>query len=323
MDPVPVPPHVFVLDATRLRYGQFQRERQSYRFRSYREAALPRDAFHSGPLGGPLRDPAAFLERVGALVQGLPGKLHDASLVLPDAWLRVAFTEISDIPKTAEQRDEVLRWKLRRLVPFRVDELRVSAVEVTPLPVQEEPRRLLLGFGVEALLAQVEDAFTAKGIRLGQISNVSLSLLPALLPERVTGSRGAVDSGGFTGLVLAEPEGYTLVFARGTEPVLHRYKPFTGDLPEAARSGSVVRDLRLTRNFLDEHFPGSALARVLLVSPPELEPVWLDRLEQGFGQPAFALDARHLPPVRSDEGKAPPWRDLAPMLGATRQEVAA
>lgn len=314
---MPVPPHVFVLEAERLRYGQLVRDRQSYRFRSYREASLPRDPFHAGPLGGPLRDPAAFQAVVGALVQGLPGGakgIKDASLVIPDAWLRVAFTEIGDLPRTAEQRDEVLRWKLRRLVPFRVDELRVGAVEVAPLPVQEEPRRLLLGFAVEQLLAQLEEAFARQGVRLGQISNVSLSLLPALLPDR---------PGSFTGLVLAEPEGYTLVFSRGADPVLHRYKPFTGDLPEAARSSFVVRDLKLTRNFLDEHFPGSSFGRVLLVSPPELEPVWLDRLEEGFGQSASPLDGRHLPPVRSEESQAPPWRDLAPMLGAIRQEVAA
>lgn len=314
---MPVPPHVFVLDAGRLRFGQLVRDRQTYRFRSYREAALPRDSFHAGPLGGPLRDPAAFQALLGSLVQSLPGgakAVKDASLVVPDAWLRVAFTEIGELPRTAEQRDEVLRWKLRRLVPFRVEELRVGAVEVASLPVQEEPRRLLLGFAVEQLLAQVEEAFARQGIRLGQISNVSLSLLPALLPDR---------PGTFTGLVLADPDGYTLVFARDGAPVLHRYKPFTGDMPEAARSGFVVRDLKLTRNFLDEHFPGSSFGRVLLVSPPELEPVWLDRLEEGFGQSAAPLDGRHLPPVRSEEAQAPPWRDLAPMLGAARQEVAA
>ena len=52
---------------------------------------------------------------------------------------------------------------LKRLVPFRVDELRIGAQEVEPLPNQpaEEPERLLLGFAVDQLLTQVEDAFAA------------------------------------------------------------------------------------------------------------------------------------------------------------------
>jgi hypothetical protein len=312
--PIPAPPHVFALDGARLRYGQFLRDRQGFRCRSLRQAALPRDAFHSGLLGGPLRDSAAFQGTVGGLLKSIPGGVRDASLVIPDAWLRVAFTESGELPRTAEQRDEVLRWKLRRLVPFRVDELRVSAAEVPPLPRQEEPRRLLLGFAVEQLLAQVEDGFAAHGVRLGQISNTSLSLLSALASSR---------SDDLTALALVDEGGYSLVFVRGGAPVLHRYKAFSGGGgADGARTGFVVRDLKLTRNFLDEHLPGLPLARVLLAAPPEHEPVWMDLLAEGLGEPAAPLDGRHLPPLRSEEGAVPTWRELAPMLGAARQEVA-
>jgi hypothetical protein len=312
-DPVPAPPHVFGLDARSLRYGQFVRDRQGFRLRGWREAALPADAFHSGLMGGPLRDPAAFESLVGGLVRGIPGGLKEASLVLPDAWLRVTYSEITDVPRQAQARDEVLRWKLRRLVPFRVDELRVSAVEVEPLPVQEEPRRLLLGFGVEQLLAQIEDAFAAHHVRLGRITNSSLALLSAVeIPA----------SGGFAAVVQVETEGYTLIFARNGEPVLHRYKPFTGGMPDAAHSGYVTRDLKLTRNFLDEHFAGAPLGPVLLLAPPDSEPMWLDRLQEGLGSSVAPIDGRHLPSLRSEDAVAPTWRELAPMLGAVRQEVA-
>jgi hypothetical protein len=311
---VPAPPHVFLLEEGLLRYAQLTRERQGLRLRSYLEADLPRDTFLAGLLGGPLRDPAGFGARVAALVRAIPGGVREASLVVPDAWLRVTFAESSELPRTGAARDEVLRWKLRRLVPFRVDELRIGASEVAPLPRQEEPRRLLMGFAIELLLAQLEDAFTAAGVHLGQVSNVSLSLLAALEPEGY---------GDFTVLASVDTEGYTLVFARHGEPVLHRYKGFTGALPESARGAFVERDLKLTRNFLDEHYAGPRLAAVLLEAPPELEPLWLDRLGQGLGEEAAAIGTRHLPPVRTEDGAAlPPWRVLAPMIGAARREVA-
>jgi len=313
LDPIPAPPHVFSLDAERLRYGQFARDRHGYRLRAFRERPLPRDPFQHGPLGGPPRDPAAFRELVAELVKGVPGGVREASLVLPDTWLRITFTETGELPSSAEALDDVLRWKLKRLVPFRVDELRISATEVSPVPGQEEPRRLLLGFAVEQLLAQVEEAFAAAGVRLGQVSNASLALLAAVEPA---------SPGAFSALVLVGDDGYTLIFARGGEPVLHRYKGFTGNLPEASRASFVGRDLRLTRNFLDEHFPGAAIASVLLLAPPELEPAWLDRLEEGLGAPAAPVDGRHLPPLRAEEPAVPTWRSLAPMLGAARQEVA-
>jgi len=311
--PIPSPPHVFSLDEERLRYGHLARDRHGFRLRAYRETELPRDPFQHGPLGGPLRDPAAFRDLVAGMVKAIPGGVREASLVLPDAWLRVTFTESGDLPKEPAALDEVLRWKLRRLVPFRVDELRVDAAEVSPVPGQEEPRRLLLGFAIEQLLAQIEEAFAAVGVRIGKISCSSLSLLSALQPA---------PGGAFSALVLVGDEGYTLIFSRGGEPVLHRYKGFTGNLPDAARAGFVGRDLKLTRNFLDEHFPGATLGSVLLLSPPELEPAWLDRLEEGLGRPAAPVDGRHLPPLRAEEPGVPPWRSLAPMLGAARQEVA-
>ncbi|HWN40975.1 MAG TPA: hypothetical protein VNW71_02075 [Thermoanaerobaculia bacterium] len=321
-DPVPAPPHAFSLDGHRLRYGQFVRDRQGFRLRNFRQAAVPPDSFHSGLLGGPLRDPAAFTAFVGGLVQGAGAGIRDASLVVPDAWLRVSFSEITDVPRQAEARDEVLRWKLRRLVPFRVDELRVSAAEVEPLPVQEEPRRLLLGFGVEQLLAQVEDAFAAHHVRIGRITSSSLALLSAVeIPA------GSSAGGGFSAVVQVEPEGYTLIFARGGEPVLHRYKPFTGGMPQGPQVAFVTRDLKLTRNFLHEHFPGSTLDPVLLLAPPEEEQNWMERLREGLGEGTapisiIPIDGRTLPSLRSEDPVAPPWREIAPMLGAVRQEVA-
>jgi hypothetical protein len=313
LSPVAVPPHVFALSRGALSYGSFARDRQGVRVRLFRRLALPRDAFQNGPLGGPPRDAAAFRTLVVDFLKALPVNVHEASLVVPDAWLRVTFAESGELPKTAAALDEVLRWKLRRQVPFRIDDLRIGAAEVAPIPGQEEPRRLLIGFAVESLLAQVEDAFAAGGVRLGQISNASLSLLPALQNASAIG---------FTASVLVEDEGYTLVFARAGEPVLHRYKGLTSGLPEEAQPGFIVRDLRLTRNFLDEHFPGASFRQVFLLAPPDAEPAWVDRLHAGLGQAALPLDGRYLPALRADEPNLPPWWELAPMLGAAAREVA-
>jgi hypothetical protein len=37
--------------------------------------------------------------------------------------------------------------------------------------------------------------------------------------------------------------------------------------------------------------------------------------------PARPLDGRHLPPLQIEEAAAP-WREMAPLLGAARREVA-
>ena len=314
LSPQPAPPHVFVLDAKELAYGLCRREQGRFVLATHEVVQLPPDLFQAGLLGGPARDETALANAIGALLGRLPSVPQRASLVLPDAWLRLAFTESGDLPKEAAARDQVLRWQLKRVVPFRVDELRVRAVEVSPLVEQEQPKRLLLGFGLEELLAQLEAQFAAAGVRIGQVQSVSLALLSALADEP------AEDR--LIGLALVGEGGYTLLFARGGEPVLHRYKGAEHELPFEAQQRLVERDLKLTRTFLDENLPETPLSRTLVLTDDlVLEEVWGEWLETGLGVPAEALVASHLAPLGLATATSG-WRRIAPVLGASRQEVA-
>lgn len=314
---VAAPTHAFALRPDRLAFAGFGREGGGFALREQHFEELPPESFQPGLLGGPLREPAAFGAAVERLVGRIGAPVKEASLTVPDAWLRVAFAESSELPARAGERAEVLRWKLKRLVPFRVEELRIDAAEVPPLPGQQEPLRLLLGFAIEPLLAQLEAAFSAAGVRLGRITGESLALLAAVdLPE-------AASDDALTALALVDEGGYALLFARGGWPLLHRYKAAGG----AAAGGSqpfdgrlVTRDLALTRNFLDEQVPGARIARVVLAAPPAVEPAWRGWLDDGLGVAAEPLGPEHLPPL-SVAGPAPAWRELAPLLGAVREEV--
>lgn len=311
IDPRPAPPHAFTLDGQRLTYAAIQRQGGGYRLERRVAAELPAGCFQSGLLGGPLRDPEVLGHALRQVLAEVEGPVAEASLVLPDAWLRVAFSEVAELPRDAAARDQVLRWKLKRLVPFRVEELRVEGVEVPPLNQQQEPRRLMLGFALESLLDQVESQFQAAGVRLGRIVNASLSLLAAL------------DASGdeLYALALIEPPGYALVFARGGRPLLHRYKASSSTAMDPAAARLVTRDLKLTRSFLEESFPAARLAGSLLAAPPELEGLWQDWLEEGLGAPVEALQGRHLPALEQTADAVLPWFEVAPLLGAVHQEV--
>jgi len=311
-----VPPHVFGCSATGLTFTAFERQGEGLVLREHRILELAADTFQHGLLGGPPREPRLFEEQIGNFVESLETTVHEASIVLPDGWLRTAFAEISDLPSDTKGRDEVLRWKLKRLVPFRVDELRVRAAEVTPLATQDEPRRLLLGFGLEILFNHLEQAFDGAGVRLGRIANTGLSALGALAP-----AVRAAGGGALTALTMASPEGYIFVVSRDDEPVLHRFKVFARELPEAARAASVIRDLRLTETFLIEQFPDERIARSLLATSETVAPVWAHWIEDGLEGPVELLGAEHVVPLRSAQDGLPPRHELLPLVGAACQEV--
>lgn len=306
-----VPPHVFLVRPGRLEYARIERGRGGYSLTAYTSVELPAETFADGLLGGPVKDPAALRERLRQVLSSLSWSVKQASLVLPDAWFRLAFAEGGDLPKNGSARQEVLRWKLKRLVPFRVEELRVSGYETAPL-VEGAGQRLLLGFALEILLSQLESAFEATGIEIGQVASTSLCALAAL-NEPLAGAE-------LIGLALAAEDGYTLLFGRRGEPFLHRHKPAPENLTGPAREATVRRDLKLTRSFLDEQLDGVENARILLVAPRDLEAGWLEWIRQSFGANVTPLAARDLLPLANTEALV--LQDLMPLLGAVAREVA-
>lgn len=311
LEPVPAPPHVFALEPGRLRYGRFARHGAAvFGFEEQRSAELSGNLFSSGALAGALREPAELESAVGELLEGLSSPVEHASLVLPDAWLRLAFVETGDLPRGLDARDDVLRWKLKRILPVRVEDLRLDAVPALPLPAQQEPRRWLVGFALESLLGSLEAAFAAHGIWIGRVTNESLAVLPAVA--------GQIEGEATWCLVTVHRGGYTLLFARGDQPILHRFRSLDPALSREQHEELVVRDLRLTRAYFQEQLPEVPLAGVLLVSRDEEKERWLGWLTAELGEPAQAVGLRHLP-ITATHPLA--WREIAPLLGAAAQEI--
>ncbi len=311
--PIAPPPFAFACSPSRLAFAAFEREGERLVLAEFHAEELPAETFQQGLLGGPPREARAFEDRVRAFVSGLATPVREASLVLPDAWLRTAFAEVDQVAGNGQSRDDMLRWKLKRLVPFRVDELRVRAVEVEPVPGQSEAHRLLLGFGIETLFGQLEAAFGAAGVHLGRISNRGLAACGGLL--------GMKPGSGLEGLVLVTEEGYTLVFTLHGEPVLHRFKNLSDDLPLEVHGAAVRRDLRLTRTFLEDRFPGEEMAPVLLAASEGEAPSWAVWLEEGLERPVELLGPDHVVPLDA-RGGLPPWPELLPLAGVACEEIA-
>lgn len=323
-----VPTHVFMIESGRLLYGRFTGEEPPLTLMEYHERPLPPGLWPDGPLGGPARDPAALAEVVKELVGAASTRPAEASLVVPDSWLRLAFTELNDLPRAGEERDAVLRWKLKGLTPFRVDELRVEAAPMT-LPgaaktkakakadadteadddtQDAEAQRVLIGFGVDRLLSQLEEVFAGAGVRVGQLVNSGLAL----------GSlAGALDRDGtLTALVYVRPEGYGLAFQHRDALLFHRVKLRGGDTDIL---GQVHRDLMLTRSYLEENFPALELDALLLLAPESERFRWMQWLGDGFEREPVALGPEDLP-VAVRDAAPENWLDAAPMLGAALGE---
>jgi len=311
LEPVPMPPHVFAVDGARLRYGHFVEGEQSWSMSAYREIELSEEAFVPGPLGGSLRDPEWFRAPLTELLGTLESPVIDASLVLPDSWLRLAVVEAEKLPRGGKAREEILRWKLQQIIPFRVEDLRLREIELAQLRSRQGAKRVLVGFGLDQPLSQLEELFAEQGIRIGNLVNQSLGALSA-----VGHNLGNVELGA---VVLLTDEGYSLSFTYRGEPLLHRHRPLAGQSIDELPAAMVTRDLNLTRVFLEDLLGDVALERVLLAGPPETLEPWSGWLEESFGFPPLALEAQHL--SLSGDLSGTLMHELTPVLGAGVQRI--
>lgn len=311
MDPVPGPPNAFAVDGKRLRFAHFSRHETGFDLVEYRQVDLEPELFATGPLGGPLHDPVRFRSALEQLQGATQVSVDQASLVLPDSWLRMAIADSEELPKSTQSRDEVLRWKLQRIVPFRVEELRIRGVDSVNGYQGSEARRVVLGFGLETLLRQLEGVFDDFGIHVGSIANESLCLL--------SGVEEALRDVELSVVALVSAGGYSLSFIFRGEPILHRFKALPQMAGDEPPHQMIDRDLHLTRVYLADQIGEVTLGRVLLICPPELEKQWQDWLGNTFELPVHSVGPENLVLDLADNGV--PIHELVTLFGAARQEI--
>ena len=315
--PRPAPPHVFAIDDEAVRYAcvdTSQRLREGVRPAIDRaiEVELPHQCFLEGPLGGPAREPQLLRDTIAAVVERARAadisaeteqERLPASLVLPDRWLRAVLTEDQVLPRSGTERQEALEWKLRSLVPFRVDELRVRAVPVDA--VADYKAQIILGFAIDLLLSQLESAFDAAGVNIGRINNESLSLANLVVPE--------IERDDVSLVALVRPQDYTLLLLYGTSPILYRHKAISPGVDHEVLGGLVRRELALTRGFLEQRASQTVINRAFVSATGEQSALWAEWMRDSLGCDAATL-------VEGAGRDVEPWQ-LAPMVGTACEEV--
>ena len=305
LDPVRVPPYVFSVGERTLSYLSLTDDGELYCQESS-DVMLGEDCFQAGPLGGRLGDVEGFTRELDGLLGKLNQRPGEASLVVPDNWMRLTFVEVDEWPRGRSEQQEVLRFKLGRIVPFRVAELRIGCQRVPAIKGGSD-FRFLVGFGIEAAFEQLEEIFADRGIRIGDLSNASLSLLQALRRGLAPAPLGAV--------VSVDEDRYSVMVTRHGAPIMYRSKAHRSSESLAP----VERELRLTKSFLQERVEPGIVSDLVLAASEAREAPWQSLLEEVFEIPVASL-SREWPTI-------PGLSDLsthsaAPLLGAALREVA-
>lgn len=190
-----------------------------------------------------------------AKLKGAAEGTGTAAVVVPTGWLRSFLIDVDQPPRREDELFDVVRWRLKKLLPIPPTELRLSVIRV---PESDGQQRLLVMTGIERAMSSIEECYSAIGVEVGLITTRLFALVPRLAGATLP-----------TLVVQHEDRFLSLLLLVGGVPRLLRTKP----LPLSVDDGeTAVREATLTLGFIRESVGVGGDIEVILNSErPEMD----------------------------------------------------
>ena len=162
----PAPDHLFEMTETSLAFASPRAPSQQ------RMDILVERALTASPAAPNLLKPQLYRD---ALARAVPTLRRPATaLVIPDYAVRMAILDFEEFPPSEEERLALLRFRLKKTVPFHIEEAKLSYA----VQVQQAERFEVLAVAIaRPILEEYESVFTSAGFRLGLVTPSCLATL--------------------------------------------------------------------------------------------------------------------------------------------------
>lgn len=157
----------------------------------YSVELLPAGAIVPSAVEANIVNSAAVKTAFSSACDRLHAKEEDVALILPDPVIRVFVQHFEEFPRAAEEAVPILRWKLKKSVPFEADETLISYMRQAP---REAGVDVLTALARLRIIREYESLAEGAGLRPGVVLSSSLAVIALLddakptLLARVSGS---------------------------------------------------------------------------------------------------------------------------------------
>jgi type IV pilus assembly protein PilM len=199
---------------------------------SYAVEPVGEGAIVASPVEPNIVKPDAVRSALRRVLSRVPSRGQDIALLIPDPVVRVFILPFESFPRRADEALPLLRWRLKKSVPFDVDETVVSWMRQTG---REGNLEILTAVARSRIVREYEEIVETLGAKVGVVLSSTLSTLP-LLEDR-----------GATLLVRMAGRTLTTVIVQGGNLCVYR----STEMPAEA-------NLLDPQAMLDEIFPATA-----------------------------------------------------------------
>jgi type IV pilus assembly protein PilM len=244
--------------------------------------------------------PLLYREALGRLGSATAGRRPAAAIVIPDYAVRMAMLDFESLPASEQERASLVRFRLRKTVPFPIEEAKLAYTVQWEAPGRVE---LLAVAIAQPILQEYEAIFVESGYRVGMV-------VPSVIAALQFCDAGPA---GIT--LLVKIAGVTLslvLMEQGRVRLVRCVDLSEEEFGERGREGKrILPMLQQTLAFAEDQL-GQPVSRAIFCGFGKDSDVLGAQMEKEFGVPSM--------PVRSRFG--PALADTAGLLGLLEQYAA-
>jgi len=274
---------------------------------AYGSERLPAGAVTPALNAANIHDAGAVTAALRSAFEKLGTRPRRIALVIPDTAAKVSLLRFEKVPAAADL-EQLIRWQMRKAVPFKPEEAQLSWVPAAP--VTGGGREYLVTLGRRDIIESYMKVCADAGASAGVVDLASLNLINAAL--------GAGDAAGDWLVVHVAPDYATLGIVRNNDVIFFR----TRQLESEADLADLVHQ---TAMYHEDPLGGARFAHVVLSGTSARIHDGGERfrrsLEERIGARVEPLDFRATTPMRDRITVGPDLLDaLAPALGVVLRE---
>src|ERR1039457_1561721 len=206
--------------------------------------AIPDGALVPGLLQANVNAREALVAALRDALSAVAGRSRDVCLVIPDATTRVMLLDFDTLPAKPEEADAVVRFRLKKSLPFEVEQSAVSFDRQGTA----DPVRLVAAVTPRNILEEYESVVREAGYNPG-----------AVLPSMIA-ALGVVDASRPTMVIKVEPGTTTFAIVDQNQLLLYRALENGGT---AVTGDSLVDDVNTSLVYFEDRH-GISVDRVLV-----------------------------------------------------------
>jgi type IV pilus assembly protein PilM len=249
----------------------------------------------------------AAVQRVLRAVDVSRGRV---AVVIPDGAAKVTVVRFEKPPAKAEDLAQLVRWQVRKSVPFPIEQ---SQVSWTPGVTDASGTDYVVTVARQDIVQDYEEAVAAAGVQVGLVDLATFNMVNLLLTDDDSATADWL-------LVHVTPDASTMAIVRDGALLLFRHRPVDGE-------GSLSDLGHQTAMYYEDRLGGRGLSRAVLaardVGPGVLGDLQaLGRaIEQRVGKPVVEIDPRALVRVAAESGSGERAAIAAPVGVLLRERV--